>query len=305
MNAGAAADGSPQRLDVSGCLRKMTARAQPDESVSYWLALQDRPEDAGGKGTEAGSRPIRRFALNPWIGHAFSIEFLGAIHCIHCGRKTSKSFNQGYCYPCFKTLARCDLCIVRPHTCHYDQGTCREEAWGQEHCMVDHVVYLANTSGPKAGITRASQVPTRWLDQGAVQALPIIAARTRRQSGLVEVLLHRWISGATHWRAMLGEVAPVDLLAERERVLELAKDGIAELRQRVGLQAVRLLDAETPRTFRYPVRSWPERPKALRLGQQRAAAGRLLGIKGQYLLFDAGALNLRAAAGCWVRCQAG
>ena len=300
-----AALASAQALDVSGCLRKMPARVRADTSVAYQLALQERPEAAAPSGAESGLGPIRHVALNPWIGRQFSIEFLGAIHCVHCGRKTSKSFNQGYCYPCFKRLARCDLCVLRPHTCHYDQGTCREEAWGREHCMTDHIVYLANTSGLKAGITRASQVPTRWLDQGAVQALPIIAVRTRLQSGLVEVLLHRWIKGTTHWRAMLGEVEAIDLPAERERALALAATGIAELQRQTGLQAVQTLADEPARAFRYPVRAWPEPLRALRLDKQPIVSGQLLGIKGQYLLFDCGVLNVRSSAGYWVRCRAG
>ncbi|MEQ8514948.1 MAG: DUF2797 domain-containing protein, partial [Chromatocurvus sp.] len=111
--------------------------------------------------------------LNDWIGRTLRLSFLGDIHCIYCDRKTRKSFSQGYCYPCFKRLARCDSCIVKPETCHFFAGTCREPEWGEANCMIDHVVYLANTSGIKVGITRGSQVPTRWMDQGATQALPV------------------------------------------------------------------------------------------------------------------------------------
>ncbi len=294
----------PDSLDVSGCLRKMRVAVGPDGLVEYQLALQAPPSGPKVKGAPPESRPVTSVALNAWVGHQLSLEFLGAIHCVHCGRKTSKSYNQGYCYPCCKTLARCDQCIVRPQLCHYHEGTCREEIWGERNCMTEHIVYLANTSGCKAGITRANQVPTRWIDQGAVQALPIISVQTRQQSGFAEVLLHRWSAGTTQWRAMLGDVAPIDLCAERARLLELASDGLSALRQRFGLQFAQLLDAPSVQTFRYPVHAWPGKLKTLRLDREGAAHGQLLAIKGQYLVFERGALNLRSAAGHWVRCRA-
>ena len=99
--------------------------------------------------------------LNEHLGRRLRIEFLGLISCTHCGRRSKKSFGQGYCYPCFQKLARCDSCIVKPENCHFAQGTCREPEWGQQFCMTEHIVYLANSSGLKVGITRASQVPTR------------------------------------------------------------------------------------------------------------------------------------------------
>jgi hypothetical protein len=90
-----------------------------------------------------------------------------------------KSFNQGYCYACFSRLAQCDLCIVRPETCHYAAGTCRDTEWALAFCFQPHIVYLANTSGLKVGITRHTQIPTRWIDQGAIQALPIMKVALR------------------------------------------------------------------------------------------------------------------------------
>ncbi len=127
--------------------------------------------------------------VNPMIGQRLRLEYLGAIHCSHCGKRTKTSFSQGYCYPCMTKLAQCDVCIMAPEKCHYDAGTCREPSWGEQFCMTDHIVYLANSSGIKVGITRATQLPTRWLDQGASQALPIMRVATRQQSGLVEDVL--------------------------------------------------------------------------------------------------------------------
>ena len=134
-------------IDVTGRLRKMPAEA--GNPVAYSIAVGDT-----------------RIPLNDLIGRPLRLDFDGVIRCIHCDRKTNKSFNQGFCYPCFRKLAACDSCIMSPEKCHYHLGTCREPEWGEAHCMVEHVVYLANSSGLKVGITRASQVPTRWIDQG-------------------------------------------------------------------------------------------------------------------------------------------
>ncbi|MCB1754488.1 MAG: DUF2797 domain-containing protein, partial [Gammaproteobacteria bacterium] len=150
--------------------------------------------------------------LNERLGQTLSLEFTGNIFCAACGRKTSKSFSQGFCFPCMRSLACCDMCIMKPETCHFDQGTCREPDWGQRNCMVPHTVYLANTSGLKVGITRQSQIPTRWIDQGAAQALPVFSVKTRKISGLVEIALANYMADKTNWRALLkGEADALDL----------------------------------------------------------------------------------------------
>ena len=122
-----------------GALSKMAA--QLDAPVQYSFRLGDE-----------------LLPVNPLIGKTLRLEFLGAIHCTHCGRKTKSSYSQGYCYPCMQKLAQCDICIMSPERCHYDAGTCREPSWGEQFCMTDHVVYLANSSGIKVG-NRCS-VPT-------------------------------------------------------------------------------------------------------------------------------------------------
>ncbi len=124
-------------------------------------------------------------SMNEHIGDSVSLHYSGEIHCIECGRRTNKSYNRGYCYPCFISLAACDLCIMKPETCHYHLGTCREPQWGETHCMQDHYVYFANSSGIKVGITRGTQIPTRWIDQGASQALAVFRVSNRLLSGKI------------------------------------------------------------------------------------------------------------------------
>lgn len=263
----------------SGTLRKMHVR--PGSPVQYDLPLGEQ-----------------LLPLNALLGQSIRLVSRGAIFCIHCGRKSSKSFNQGYCYPCFRSLARCDTCIVRPELCHYFEGSCREPEWGETHCLIPHIVYLANSSGAKVGITRGTQLPTRWLDQGAVQALPILRVETRQQSGLVEVLFKEHVSDRTNWRAMLrGEVEPLDLHQERDRLLDQVGAGLTELEQRFGLQAIQpCMNAETEE-FDYPVLEFPTRIHSFNLDKQPEVAGTLLGIKGQYLIFDTGVINIRKYAG--------
>lgn len=231
--------------------------------------------------------------LNDWLGSTLRIEALGTIHCSHCGRRTKKSYSQGFCYPCMTKLARCDTCIMSPEKCHYDQGTCREPAWGEQFCMTDHIVYLANSSGLKVGITRATQIPTRWIDQGASQALPILRVATRQQSGLVEDLLRQQVADKTNWRALLrGEPEPVDMPAARERIMEGAQEGLLALQARFGLQAIQPLDAEVV-NIRYPVLEYSPKPQSANLDKEPVLEGTLLGIKGQYLILDTGVINIR------------
>ncbi|PWB31508.1 DUF2797 domain-containing protein [Pseudomonas sp. SDI] len=232
--------------------------------------------------------------VNPMLGQTVRLEYLGAIHCCHCGRKTKTSFSQGYCYPCMTKLAQCDVCIMAPEKCHYAQGTCREPSWGEQFCMTDHVVYLANSSGIKVGITRASQLPTRWLDQGASQALPIVRVATRQQSGLVEDLFRSQVADRTNWRALLkGEAEAVDLVAVREQLFDSCGEGFKALQERFGLQAIQPLTDAEPVEIRYPVEAYPSKIASFNLDKNPVAEGTLLGIKGQYLIFDTGVINIR------------
>jgi len=260
-----------------GALEKMAVQLESGVPVQYAFRLGE------------GLVPV-----NPLIGRQIRLEYLGAIHCTHCGRKTSKSFSQGYCYPCFKKLPQCDTCIVSPERCHHELGTCRDPDWGTQFCMTDHVVYLANSSGIKVGITRATQLPTRWLDQGASQALPIMRVATRQQSGLVEDLLRSQVADRTNWRALLkGDAEPLDLIQTREHIFDACAEGLRYLQQRFGLQAIQpLADAEVVE-IRYPVDAYPTKVVSLDLDKTPVVEGMLKGIKGQYLILDTGVINIR------------
>ncbi|MDX5440396.1 MAG: DUF2797 domain-containing protein [Alteromonadaceae bacterium] len=258
--------------------------AQAGDPVAYTLAVGDT-----------------RIPLNDLIGQKVRLEFDGVIRCIHCDRTTKKSFNQGYCYPCFRKLAACDSCIMSPEKCHYHLGTCREPEWGEANCMVEHVVYLANSSGLKVGITRGSQVPTRWIDQGAVTAIPMLRVASRYLSGLVEAACKSHVADRTNWRAMLkGDVPELDLVQERRKMLELIEDELAQLRAQHGEDSIRVVD-EASLGLGYPVQVWPSKVKTHNLDKTPEVEGLLEGIKGQYLMLDTGVINIRKFTGYEVR----
>lgn len=263
-------------MQARGNLHKMlTAAASP---VRYGLELGGRALD-----------------LNDWLGKKIRIEYLRQIECIHCGRVTSKSFNQGYCYPCFRSLAQCDQCIMSPEKCHFHLGTCREPDWAQAHCMRPHIVYLSNTSGVKVGITRETQLPHRWFDQGAVQALPVLRVSKRYHAGLIEHAFRQHVSDRTNWRSMLkNEVDEVELYGLFESLwprVEATLD--AELR------ADAEVIAESSRTLAidYPALAWPRKITSFNLDKEPLVEGRLDAIKGQYLLLDNGVINIRKYGG--------
>lgn len=264
---------------ASGTVRKM--RTSLEDPVQYTMLL-------GG----------HEIPLNQYLGRQLQLDYQGVINCVHCDRKTNKSFNQGYCYPCFRRLAQCDSCIISPEKCHYAAGTCREPQWGEEHCMIDHFVYLANTSGLKVGITRGSQVPTRWMDQGASQAQAIFRVSSRLHSGLVEVVFKNHVADKTHWQAMLkGPAQPRDLEEARCQLMEACADDIEQLRQQQGLQAITVLEGEPQTCISYPVLEYPVKVKSVNLDKTPGVRGTLMGIKGQYLIFDTGVINMRKYGG--------
>jgi len=269
-------------MDIySGCIQKLKGvLREPLGPVCYSLPVGE---------TE--------LVLNPLLGSTLHLKFTGQIFCIACHNRTQKSFNQGYCFPCAKSLARCDLCIVRPEKCHYHLGTCREPVWGETHCFIPHVVYLANTSGLKVGITRESQIPTRWIDQGAVEALPIFTVQNRLQSGLIEVWVKNYFQDKTDWRKMLkGKPEKVDLLQARDTLLKKIEFEQNTL-DNSDLNLRKFYTDAKVTALEFPVLQYPDKVVSLNLEKTSEITGTLLGIKGQYLLLDSGALNIRNLSG--------
>ncbi len=227
----------------------------------------------------------QRLDMNQWIGKHIKFSFNGDIFCLDCGVKTNKSFNQGFCYPCFKSSPMSAECIIKPELCRAHLGEGRDMEWEREHHLQDHYVYLAVSSGVKVGITRDTQVPTRWIDQGASYAVPIAKTPNRYLCGVIEVSLKEYLSDRTAWQRMLkNEIAHVDLAAKRDEIVKL----IPEECQEYVLKDEEILNIE------FPVNEYPTKVKSLSFDKTPVIEGRLVGIKGQYLLFEGGqVLNMR------------
>ena len=175
---------------------------------------------------------------------------------------------------------------MRPETCHYHLGTCREPDWGLSNCFAPHIVYLANSSGIKVGITRKTNTPSRWIDQGAISALPILEVKTRLESGLIEKALKSFITDKTNWRTMLkNETEPTDLVTAKVSLLAEVSSLVDELDAKTLPDDIINID--------YPVLKYPTKVVSLSFDKNPVISGVLNGIKGQYLLLESGVLNVR------------
>jgi len=257
-------------MQLSGHIEKMHTSLE-EGMAHYKLLLDDQQVD-----------------MDFLVGQHIELTYNKTIQCANpeCKRITPKSFSQGYCFPCARSLARCDLCIMRPETCHYHLGTCREPEWGLSNCFTPHVVYLANSSGAKVGITRKTNTPSRWIDQGAICALPILEVKTRLESGLIEKALKSFITDKTNWRAMLkNETTPADLVTTKASLLGEISGLVDELKAKTLPDDIINID--------YPVLKYPTKVVSLSFDKNPVISGVLNGIKGQYLLLDSGVLNVR------------
>ena len=224
--------------------------------------------------------------MNIQIGNYINFTFLKEIHCIGCNRKISKSFAQGYCYPCLINSPETSECILRPELCQAHEGIARDIDWAEQHCLQNHYVYLALSSTIKVGVTRAEQIPTRWIDQGASQAIKFALTPNRYIAGLIEVEIKKYISDRTSWQKMLKNIintkldlheSKMELINKLPNELKLYKDPNDEIINIV-----------------YPVEEYPTKIKSVGFDKFEEIHGKLSGIKGQYLIFDDGrVLNIR------------
>lgn len=262
---------------AAGPLEKMPVELGVDGRVRYQLSLGPQTVD-----------------VNAAIGRRLRLSYGGAIQCLGCGQGTRRSFRQGYCYQCSISLARCDYCVLQPTRCHYDRGTCREPQWAAGYCLIPHHVYLSNTSGLKVGLTRGHQALTRWIDQGAIQAVALWTAPSRRIAALLEQAITAVIRDSTDWRGMLrGQTVPRDLLADAPA----ARQALAQSGLNLAELGVTVIDSPNVQTIAYPVKRYPTALHSLNLDHQAVVEGVLEGVKAQYLLLDCGVLNVRKFAG--------
>lgn len=227
--------------------------------------------------------------MNDLIGNQITLEYLHQINCIKCGRKTNKSFSQGFCYPCFSSAPETEECVMRPELCRAHEGIARDMDFAQNNCLIEQYVYLSLTSGLKVGVTRSTQVPTRWIDQGATSAVIIAQTPNRYTAGLVEVALKNHMADKTNWRNMLkGVELNIDLEAEREKAIHLLPSEL----QHFGSFAYKV------HTLNFPLTQKLDKIGSINLDKTDTYSGTLVGIKGQYLLFaDGQVINMRKYGG--------
>ncbi|MBL7944175.1 MAG: DUF2797 domain-containing protein [Flavobacteriales bacterium] len=228
---------------------------------------------------------------NDWVGKSLSIKFTGNIHCVVTGKKIRKTFGEGMSYEAFLSSPLAVESIVRPELSRIHEGIAlRDREWEEEHHNRPHYVYLSRTSGVKVGVTRTSNVPSRWIDQGATEAIIVAETPYRQLAGLMEVALKAHMADKTAWQAMLkNEVKDT-------RPLDTYKSGVLDILG--GDSEPFFYESDQVTVIRYPVLEYPAKVKSLKLDNEPEIWGKLLGIKGQYLIFDGGrVLNVRSHAG--------
>ncbi len=237
--------------------------AQP---VMYHLPVYAKPDQK------------KLFPIAERIGKKIKLSHTGKINCIKCNRVTKKSFGQGFCYPCFQNAPEASECILRPELCRAHEGESRDMEWSQGHCLQDHVVYLAVSSDVKVGITRKTQVPTRWVDQGAHLAIQLARTPNRYTAGLIEVALKKHLKDRTDWRKMLKNEFPDDV-----NLKQIKKEMLAALPEDLQTYAVK---SDTQTKLKFPVLEYPTKVKSIGFDKEPEISGKLMGIKGQYLILD-------------------
>ena len=231
--------------------------------------------------------------LNQLLDKGLEITFSG-YQCLNCGKK-KKIFRQGFCYDCFMSSPAVGDWIMKPElsTAHLAIED-RDLTYEKKVQLQPHIVYLALSSDVKVGVTRGTQVPTRWIDQGAVQAIPIVEVPNRYLAGISEVALKNHYADKTNWQKMLkNEVPSVDLIQERLKAATFLPKEVQEYYREQNSELVELY---------YPVLTFPKKVTSLNLDKTPVFQGKLSGIKGQYLLFHDGTVfNVRTFEGYVVK----
>lgn len=260
-------------MEKIGNILKM--RTELNNPVSYFFRIGDQ-----------------EVYLNDLINQEIQLKYFHRINCIKCGKQTDKSFAQGFCYPCFISAPETEECVLRPELCRAHEGEARDMEYAKENCLIEQYVYLANTSGLKVGVTRSTQIPTRWIDQGAIAAIKLASTPNRYSAGLIEVALKKEIADKTNWRKLLNENnMEIDLVAEKNKYKELIPEHLKK----------HFVNDNSITIISYPIEQYPDKVKSLNFDKQAEISGILKGIKGQYLLLsNSEVINIRKFAGYYI-----
>jgi ribosomal protein S14 len=232
--------------------------------------------------------------LNQVLNKELTISFI-KYQCLNCG-EDRPIFRQGFCRTCFYEIPIAGDWIMRPElsTAHLDKED-RDLEYEKKVQLQPHIVYLANSSNIKVGVTRKSQIPTRWIDQGAHEAIEIVEVPNRYLAGVTEVALKEHIGDKTNWRKMLtNDVDDEDLVEYRNKLKKYIPEEAAAY----------YIESNTETHLEFPVLQYPKKVKSLNLDKTPTYTGVLKGIKGQYLIFeDSRVFNIRGSEGYVVRLE--
>jgi hypothetical protein len=255
---------------IQGDIRKMKVRLE--EEVVYDLLLE------------------QSICMNEYVGKNVRLSWNGEIHCVSCGKLTKKSFGQGFCYPCFTSVPEATECNLRPELCRAHLGEGRDPEWEERNHNQPHIVYLAASDIVKVGVTRITQVPTRWIDQGASAAIRLAETPNRYEAGILEVALKQFFADKTNWQRMLkNEVdETIDLVEEKWNLHDQLPSDLTTY----------FSENDEVIHIDYPVLEFPEKVKSMSFEKTAVVEGKLMGIKGQYLIFEGGnVINMRKFTG--------
>jgi len=228
--------------------------------------------------------------MNSWLGKEISLTWNGVIICFKCSKQTKKSFGEGFCFTCFSTAPEASPCILHPELCEAHLGKGRDLAFEERNHNQPHYVYLAATDKVKVGVTRATQIPTRWIDQGAQSCIIVAETPNRYLAGCIEVALKEFFTDKTNWQNMLRNIQgnSIDLEEEKWRIQEELPSDLTQY----------WLENDDIVTLNFPVLNYPEKVTSMNFDKTAHIQGTLTGIRGQYLIFDSkNVLNIRRHTG--------
>jgi hypothetical protein len=266
-------------MEITTNLRKMRTSLDDLNTAQYLLPVYDNL---------AYSHDV---SINSLIGQRIQITYQGQINCVESGKSIKKTFGEGLSYEAFLKSPLATPSIIRPELSRIHEGIAlRDEAWERAHHLTPHYVYLSRTSHIKVGVTRTNNVPSRWIDQGAVEAIILAETPYRQLAGLIEVALKDTLSDKTAWQAMLKNTI------QDTSSLKVKKHEVADVLP-MDLQDY-VSDNDTLTSIQYPVLTYPTKVKSIKLDDLHVYENKLVGIKGQYLLFEQDQVfNVRAHAG--------
>ena len=228
--------------------------------------------------------------MNEWVGKTIKLTWDGSIFCTACEKQTKKSFGEGFCYACFLAAPEATECNLRPELCRAHLGEGRDIAWEEKNHNQKHIVYLAASNKVKVGVTRITQIPTRWIDQGASFAIRIAETPNRYEAGILEVALKSFFTDKTNWQRMLKNELDesIDLLEEKWTLFDQLPSDLTKY----------FTEDDEIISINYPVLDFPVKVSSLSFDSTPTIEGKLMGIKGQYLIFEGGkVLNIRKHTG--------